>query len=238
MKRKPIYFSSVRSRNLACDHPGNYFVPIVERAKHSVISIETRDRAAARQSDFLFSFLFPPTQETSGRTKSFGTGFIIHPNGYILTSEHVVHNAEEIIVKMFSGEQRKAKMIWSDEKRDLAVLQIQTRRSLVPLPLGSSADSKVGEFVLSIGNPMGLEHTVTKGIISAKNRPVRISNKLYEDIIQTDCAINPGNSGGPLINLHGEVIGMNAFIIKNNQGLGFAVGIDAIKERIPKYLAR
>jgi serine protease Do len=80
-------------------------------------------------------------------------------------------------------------------------------------------------------------HPVTTGIISAKNRPVRLSNKIYEDIIQTDCAINPGNSGGPLINLNGEVIGMNAFIIKNNQGLGFAVGIDSIKQRIGKYFA-
>ncbi|RXT13470.1 S1C family serine protease [Ammoniphilus sp. CFH 90114] len=238
MKRKPIYFSNVRSRNLASEHPGNYFVPIVERAKHSVISIETRDRSAARQSDFLFSFLFPQTEQASSRTKSFGTGFIVHPNGYILTSEHVIHNAEQINVRLYSGEQRTAKVVWSDEKRDLAVLQIQSRRSLPPLPIGSSADSKVGEFVLSIGNPMGLEHTVTKGIISAKNRPVRISDKLYEDIIQTDCAINPGNSGGPLINMNGEVIGMNAFIIKNNQGLGFAVGIDAIKERAGRFLVR
>ncbi len=236
MKRN--FYSKIRSRMAACDHPGNYFVPIVEKAKNSVISIETRDRGTNRQSEFLFSFLFPPTEQSSGGTKSFGTGFIIHPNGYILTSEHVVHNAEQITVKLFSGEQRVAKMVWSDEKRDLAVLQVPARRPLVPLPIGSSAESKVGEFVISVGNPMGLDHTVTKGIISAKNRPVRIASKLYEDIIQTDCAINPGNSGGPLINLNGEVVGMNAFIIKNNQGLGFAVGIDSIKERIGKYLVK
>lgn len=235
---KRISYMKIRSRMAACDHPGNYFVPIVERAKHSVISIETHDRVASRHSDFLFSFLFPQTDQVPSRTKSFGTGFIIHPNGYILTSEHVIHHAEQILVKLYSGEQRTAKVVWSDEKRDLAVLQISTRKPLPPLPIGSSRESKVGELVLSIGNPMGLEHTVTKGIISAKNRPVRISNKLYEDIIQTDCAINPGNSGGPLINLNGEVVGMNAFIIKNNQGLGFAVGIDSIKERIPKYLIK
>lgn len=153
-----------------------------------------------------------------------------------LTSEHVIHNAQQITVKLYSGEQRLAKVVWSDEKRDLAVLQIPTRKRLTPLPLGSSEESRVGEFVISVGNPMGLDHTVTKGIISAKNRPVRIAGKLYEDIIQTDCAINPGNSGGPLINLNGEVVGMNAFIIKNNQGLGFAVGIDSIKAQIGKYI--
>ena len=238
MKRKPIYFTKIKSRMAACDHPANYFVSIVEKAKHSVISIETRDKTANRQSEFLFSFLFPDTEQSSSTTKSFGTGFIVHPNGYILTSEHVIHNAGEIFVKLYSGEQRVAKVVWSDEKRDIAVLQIPTRRALTPLPIGSSAESKVGEFVISVGNPMGLEHTVTKGIISAKNRPVRIATKLYEDIIQTDCAINPGNSGGPLINLNGEVVGMNAFIIKNNQGLGFAVGIDSIKERVGRYLAK
>lgn len=237
MKKKQILYRKLSGA--ACDHPGNYFVPIVERARHSVISIETRDKSnSSRQSDFLFSFLFPQTENSLSSTKSFGTGFIIHPTGYILTSEHVVHSAEQIFVKLYSGEQRQAKVVWADEKRDLAVLQIPTRRPLRPLPIGSSEASKVGEFVISVGNPMGLDHTVTKGIISAKNRPVRISGKIYEDIIQTDCAINPGNSGGPLINLNGEVIGMNAFIIKNNQGLGFAVGIDSIKERIGKYLAR
>lgn len=238
MKRKPVYYTRIHSRKPACYHPANYFVPIVEKAKHSVISIETRDKSINRDNEFLFSFLLPNSKESFNGAKSFGTGFIVHPNGYILTSEHVVHNAKEIIVKLYSGEQRSAKIVWSDPKRDLAVLQVPARRALAPLPIGSSSESKVGEFVISVGNPMGLDHTVTKGIISAKNRPVRISNKIYEDIIQTDCAINPGNSGGPLINLNGEVIGMNAFIIKNNQGLGFAVGIDSIKERVAKYLAK
>ncbi|RKD27011.1 serine protease [Ammoniphilus oxalaticus] len=238
MRRKPVYSTRFRSKTAACNHPGNYFVPIVEKAKHSVISIETKDKATNRQSEFLFSFLLPNSDQNTSATRSFGTGFITHPNGYILTSEHVVSQAKEIMVKLYSGEQRTAKIVWSDPKRDLAVLQIPTRRPLPPLPIGSSEESKVGEFVISVGNPMGLEHSVTKGIISAKNRPVRISSKLYEDIIQTDCAINPGNSGGPLINLNGEVVGMNAFIIKNNQGLGFAVGIDSIKQRVGKFLGK
>jgi serine protease Do len=238
LKRKQIMYTKMKSRSAACHHPANYFVPIVEKAKNSVISIETRDHSGNRPfNEYLFSFLFPGQEQEEGQTKSYGTGFIIHPNGYVLTSEHVIHNSQQIFVKLFSGEKREAKVIWKDEKRDLAVIQIPTRKSLPPLPIGSSTESQVGELVISVGNPMGLDHTVTTGIISAKNRPVRLSNKIYEDIIQTDCAINPGNSGGPLINLNGEVIGMNAFIIKNNQGLGFAVGIDSIKQRIGKYFA-
>jgi serine protease Do len=240
MKRKQIIYNSlIKPKSAAWSHPGNLFVPIVESARHSVISIETKDKPNTREvNEFLYSFLFPESAEVNGPTRSFGTGFIIHPNGYILTSEHVIHNAEQILVKLYSGEQRYAKVIWKDEPRDLAVLQIPTRRPLPPLTIGSSAETRVGEMVISVGNPMGLEHTVTIGVVSAKNRPVRIGGKIYDDIIQTDCAINPGNSGGPLINLNGEVIGMNAFIIKNNQGLGFAVAMDSITERIKKYLAK
>jgi serine protease Do len=242
LRKKQFLYSKTNKKVFAHNHPGNYFVPIVEKAKYSVISIETNDHTRKSNNnsfnEYLFSFLFPETEKASNQTKSFGTGFIIHPNGYILTSEHVVNNAQTIFVKLFSGERKEAKVIWRDEKRDLAVLQIPTRKALPPLPIGSSSDSKVGEMVISVGNPMGLDHTVTTGIISAKNRPVRLSNKLYEDVIQTDCAINPGNSGGPLINLNGEVIGMNAFIIRDNQGLGFAVGIDSIKQRIAKYFSR
>ncbi|HJV45192.1 MAG TPA: trypsin-like peptidase domain-containing protein [Bacillota bacterium] len=159
MKRKPILYN-MKGSAAAFNHPGNFFVPIVEKAKHSVISIETKDRGNSRQSDFLFSFLFPNSESVS-TTKSFGTGFIIHSSGFILTSEHVVHNAQQILVKLYSGEQRVAKVVWSDEKRDLAVLQIPTRKPLFPLPLGSSEESRVGELVISVGNPMGLDHTVT-----------------------------------------------------------------------------
>ena len=240
MKRKTSgkIASAVRP---AYRHPGNFFVPIVEKAKHGVVALRSKSesRSARPFNDFLFSLLFPEEEDESPR-ESMGTGFIIHPDGYILTSEHIIHGAEEIRVKLYDGRRSTAKVVLKDERRDWGVIKIPAMGRLRPLPIGSSAQSRVGEMVISIGNPLGLDHTITTGVISAKNRQIRLTNsdKLYEDIIQTDCAINPGNSGGPLINMNGQVIGMNAFVVKDNQGLGFAIGIDSIKKRISPYLPR
>ncbi len=235
MKRKRT--KRTRNRNAAYKHPGNLFVPIVEKAKHSVITIRAKEDGGSQPfHEYLYSLLFPDEERDTAPARSVGSGFIIHPDGYILTSEHVIHDTSDIKVKLYNGEQFTARPVWADEKRDIGIIKISARRTLRPLPIGSSEKSKVGELVISIGNPLGLEHTITTGVISAKNRQVRISNKIYEDVIQTDCAINPGNSGGPLINLNGKVIGMNAFIVKDNQGLGFAIGIDSIKGVIGKFL--
>lgn len=242
LKRTPSAKLSSNKR-AAYRHPGNVFVPIVERAKHSVISLRIRHRDHAGHNRSLNSFLFPhlySDEQDDNAEESLGTGFIIHQNGYILTSEHVVHDADEIIVSLYNGKRSPAKVLLRDERRDWGIIKIPTTVPLRALPIGSSADSKVGEMVISIGNPLGLTHTITTGVISAKNRQFQLlnSDKVFEDIIQTDCAINPGNSGGPLINMNGQVIGMNAFVIKNNQGLGFAIGIDSIKKRIASFLSR
>jgi len=223
----------------AYQHPGNIFVPIVQNAKHSVISVMTRENGPGRPINDFFSLFFSDNDRYQP-VEHMGAGFVIHPQGYILTSEHVVHDCEEVLVKLYSGKQHRANIVWADETGDLAVLKISAGTPLKALPVGSSARSRVGEFVISIGNPLGLERTITTGIVSAKNRKVYVSDakKMYEDIIQTDCAINPGNSGGPLINLKGEVIGMNAFVAKDKQGLGFAIGIDAIKKKIGPFLPR
>jgi serine protease Do len=235
---------SVRSRKSsarrpAFRHPGNYFVSIAERAKKSVISIRAQLRSPKpMRTGSFFSPFFWPDEEEESTTESVGTGFIIRRDGYILTSEHVVHDAESIQVKLHNGSKYPAELVWSDVTRDIAVLRIHAGKPLRPLPLGSSAKTKVGELVISVGNPLGLEHTITTGVISAKNRQMSSTRnkKVYEDILQTDCAINPGNSGGPIINLNGQAIGMNAFVVKDNQGLGFAIGIDSIKDRIGRYL--
>lgn len=237
MKRKTTHV--VRTfRKPSHMHPANFFVPVVEKATPAIISITTEDTTVNRKmTQILHHFLFPNSQAPGKEVRrSFGTGFIIHPRGYILTSEHVIHNAKAIHVKLSSGETKKAAVIWTDQTRDLALLHITSRTPLPVLPLGSSTETQVGELVISIGNPLGLENTVTTGIISAKNRPVQIAGRKYEDIIQTDAAINPGNSGGPLINMNGEAVGMNAFIIRDNHGLGFAIGIDSIKPFIRKYM--
>jgi serine protease Do len=224
-------------RNPAYKHHGNYFVRLFHKARRSVISISTlKNEENDRVNPFL-PFLFP---RDTPSVLGMGSGFVIHRNGMILTSEHVVNKALQVTIKLYNGKQCAGRVIWSDPIHDIALIQTNPTISLPPLPLGSSRNSKVGELVMAIGNPMGLEYSTTTGVISGKNRPVVFSNsdKLFEDIIQTDCAINPGSSGGPLINLNGQVIGMNAFIASDNQGIGFAIGIDEIKKRIHRYLSK
>lgn len=219
-------------------HPANYFVEIVERVKNSIISIETQDYSTPNSMNGAFyNFLFPRPDEQNQKSKSFGTGFVIHPSGYIMTNEHIVANARNVSVRLGANLVRPATLIWSDPQRDLAILKVDTFRPLKPVTLGNSKNTKVGEWVLAIGNPLGLDNTVTVGVISAKNRTIRTANHVYEDVIQTDAAINPGNSGGPLFNIHGEVIGMNAAIVRNSQSIGFAIAIDSIKPQIAKYLS-
>ncbi len=159
-----------------------------------------------------------------------GSGFIVSKDGYILTNNHVVADADKIIVKLADGREFKAKIVGTDPSSDVAVLKINAK-DLPVLPLGDSDKIEVGEWVLAIGNPFGLTQTVTVGVISAKGRSgVGITD--YEDFIQTDAAINPGNSGGPLVNLRGEAIGMNTAIFTRSggyMGIGFAIPINMVK---------
>jgi len=159
-----------------------------------------------------------------------GSGSIISEQGYILTNHHVVGKADKILVKLFDGRELPAKLVGTDSLSDIAVIQID-QKNLLPLPIGNSEKIDVGESVIAIGNPFGLSHTVTFGISSAKGRS-NIEIIDYEDFIQTDAAINPGNSGGPLINLRGEIIGINTAIFSRSggyQGIGFAVSINFAK---------
>ncbi|MFC0212503.1 S1C family serine protease [Paenibacillus chartarius] len=230
-----------RANRPAYRHPGNMFVPIAQQAKRSVISIRAQLRPAKPQRSGSFAIPFGwPYADDAATTESVGTGFIIRSDGYILTSEHVVHNAESIQIKLYNGDKYAAELIWCDPVRDIAVLRIRASKPLPAMPLGSSGKTKVGELVISVGNPLGLEHTITTGIVSAKNRRMASTKnkKLYEDILQTDCAIHPGNSGGPVINLNGQAIGMNAFVVKDNHGLSFAIGMDCIKQHIRSFLPR
>ncbi|MBI4650718.1 trypsin-like peptidase domain-containing protein, partial [Candidatus Desantisbacteria bacterium] len=172
----------------------------------------------------------PPKGNNKKIQKSMGSGVIINENGYILTNNHVVANAEEITVKLFNQQEYKAKIIGTDPKTDIAVIKIEAA-SLNKASMGDSDKIQVGDWVLAIGNPFGLDQTVTAGIISAKGRS-RVGIADYEDFIQTDAAINPGNSGGPLVNLEGEIIGINTAIFSQTggyQGIGFAVPINMAK---------
>jgi len=158
------------------------------------------------------------------KQRSLGSGFIIDSEGYIVTNNHVVENADQIKVKLTNEKEFDAKIVGRDPKTDLALIKIAASSDLVPLKMGNSAGLEVGTWVVAIGSPFGLEQTVTAGIVSAKGRI--IGSGPYDDFIQTDASINPGNSGGPLLNMKGEVVGINTAIIASGQGIGFAIPID------------
>ena len=167
-----------------------------------------------------------------------GSGFLINSDGYILTNNHVVEEADTITVTLLDGRSFKAKLVGKDPTFDLAVIKIEPKnkdekeivKKLPYLPLGNSDTTEVGEFVVAIGNPHGFENTVTSGIVSAKNRTLQDGNINFQGFLQTDAAINPGNSGGPLLNIRGEVIGINTAIVPYAQGLGFAIPVNPAKQ--------
>jgi len=161
-----------------------------------------------------------------------GSGFVMSRDGYVLTNNHVVEDADQIKVKLANGKEYEGKIVGRDPKTDLALVKIEGPSDLHPLRLGNSEDLKVGSWVVAVGSPFGLEQTVTAGIVSAKGRV--IGSGPYDNFIQTDASINPGNSGGPLINMKGEVVGINTAIIASGQGIGFAIPINMAKEIAPQ----
>jgi serine protease Do len=172
-----------------------------------------------------------PGGGSGGRKASLGSGFIISKDGYIVSNYHVVKDADEVIVGLPDRREVAAKIVGKDERSDLAVLKINVKGDLPVVKIGTSTDLKVGEWVLAIGSPFGFEHSVTAGIVSAKGRS--LPNENYVPFIQTDVAINPGNSGGPLLNLRGEVVGVNSQIYSRTggfMGLSFAIPIDVVMD--------
>jgi serine protease Do len=176
--------------------------------------------------DFFDKF-FGDEQQREFKQRSLGSGFIIDKDGYIVTNNHVIADADEIKVKLNSGKEYDAKIIGRDPSTDIALIKIKADSNYSVAKLGDSDALKVGEWVVAIGSPFGLEHTVTAGIVSAKGRV--IGSGPYDDFIQTDASINPGNSGGPLINMKGNVVGINTAIIASGQGIGFAVPVNMAK---------
>jgi serine protease Do len=208
---------------------------VADKAMPAVVHIEVTQRVEVPspmlpfESDPFFRYFFggPAGPRTYKREMhGIGTGMIIDSEGHILTNNHVVSGATKITVKMASGEEFEAKTVGADPKTDLAVIKIKPSPNIPYLTFGDSDKLRVGEWVVAIGNPRGLEQTVTAGIISAKHRTGILDPSSYQDYIQTDAAINPGNSGGPLLNLAGEVIGVNAAIVSESggfEGIGFAI---------------
>ncbi|MGQ9621889.1 MAG: DegQ family serine endoprotease [Candidatus Caldatribacteriaceae bacterium] len=216
----------------------NIVADIVEKISPAVVNIDTltittyRSPLAPFFSDPFFRRFFGdiPELERQVPQRGIGTGFVFRSDGYILTNEHVVRGASQIKVTFIDGKEYEGKVVGSDPLTDIAVVKIDAV-NLPTIPLGDSDKARVGEFVIAIGNPYGLSHTVTVGVLSAKGRPISAgdSGREYENFLQTDAAINPGNSGGPLLNLDGEVIGINTAILPYAQGIGFAIPINMAK---------
>jgi len=168
------------------------------------------------------------------RSQGAGSGVIISKDGYVLSNNHVVEGAKQVTVTLADQKEYPATVIGTDPKTDLAILKIDIDKELPAAVLGDSELLKVGDWVVAIGNPFGLNHTVTSGIVSAKGRVIGAGP--YDDFIQTDASINPGNSGGPLFNMNGEVVGINTAIIPQGQGIGFAIPIHTAKPLIPQLV--
>jgi serine protease Do len=207
------------------------FAPMVHAADPSVVTINT----VAEEVE-----VSPFTHRRRAQlTHGLGTGFVVDKNGVILTNNHVVEGARAIQVKLSDQREFPAKVVGTDPVTDIAVVRIDTK-DLRPLPLGDSDGLEVGDWVVAIGNPFGLSHTVSAGIISAKgrtNQDVPLDPAGYYDFLQTDASINPGNSGGPLLNLRGEVVGINSAVRGGGaQGIGFAIPINMVRQLLPMLL--
>ena len=213
------------------------FTTIAEEVNPAVVTIEStvifeHPTINPFSNDDFFKFFFGPNfqpQPQKQKQENWGSGFIISPDGYIVTNNHVIDKAKKIVVTLKDGRKFDAKVIGSDAEIDIALLKINAK-NLKYVPLGNSDKVKVGEWVIAIGNPLMYDHTVTAGIISAKGR--KLGSGL-ESFLQTDAAINFGNSGGPLVNMAGEVIGVNTAISAQGQNIGFAVPINMVKEVLP-----
>ncbi len=223
--------------------PGS-FVELAERTSAGVVNIKTSRRVRGVAVPPQFEFFGSPFEELfRGRRhgqreqerSSLGTGFVISSDGYIVTNNHVIDEVDSITVALEDGTEFDATVVGRDPTTDIALLRVETDRKLFALPLGDSNAVRAGEWVVAIGNPFGLGHTVTAGIVSAKHRI--IGQGKYDDFIQTDAAINFGNSGGPLLNLSGQVIGINTAINPRANTIGFAVPINMAKEILPQLRA-
>jgi serine protease Do len=220
------------------------FADLAEKVQPAVVNISTVTTVRIPGGPFrhffgpgegpfgdMFRRFFGEIPDRELKQQSLGSGFIVDKDGYIITNNHVVEGADEIKVKLADGREFHARVVGRDPKTDLALIKISSLFHDLPvLSLGDSDRIRVGDWVLAVGNPFGLEHTVTQGIISATGRVIGAGP--YDNFLQTDAPINPGNSGGPLVNLNGEVIGVNSAIIASGQGIGFAIPSNMAKEVI------
>lgn len=209
------------------------FADMVEEARPGVVNIFTRTRVPTHRLVVSPTRQLIPEQRIS---ESLGSGFIIDEDGYVLTNHHVIANATDIEVRLLDDRRFRATLVSDDPKTDVALLKLEGPLDDLPvLPLGDSSRLRVGDWVVAIGNPLGLTSTVTAGIVSATGRrSLPLGGLRYQDFIQTDASINPGNSGGALLNVHGEVVGVSTAMNEAGQGIGFAIPVNMIQEILPR----
>ncbi len=220
----------------------NIFADIAAETNDGVVKVTTEVKIDTSQnpyySDPFYRYFFgdqlPESDEPRTR-EGYGSGFIVSKEGYIVTNQHVVNNADNVKVTINGFDDPvPSEIVWSDFNLDLAVLKVDVEKDLTVLELGNSDNLRPGDWAVAIGNPFGFEHTVTAGVISALGRPIKVPTNTgqireYTNLIQLDAAINPGNSGGPLLNIDGEVIGINTAVSSQGQGIGFAIPVNEIK---------
>ncbi len=232
-----LFILNIPVKSFSQDMPVS-FADLAERLMPSVVNISTTMTITTQSNPFPFQF--PPGSPFEDMFKEFGapqerqssalgSGFIIDEKGIVVTNNHVISDAEDIIVRVNGDKEFKAKVIGADPLSDIAVLQLDTKEKFIPVKFGNSDKARIGDWVIAIGNPFGLGGTVTSGIISARNRSIGLTR--YEDYIQTDASINSGNSGGPLFNMNGDVIGINTAILGRNGsiGIGFSIPSNSAK---------
>jgi serine protease Do len=221
-------------------------VEAVERVGPAVVNVSTEQVLEMNRGPFrtwqdplfdqFFRDFFEPRRQRVTRS-SLGSGVVIDKDGYILTNQHVLLRSARITVTLVDDRDFEATLVGSDADSDLAVLRVKSDRPLPVVPMGHSDDLMIGETVIAIGNPFGLSHSVTTGVISAVGRSIRAEDQVYYDLIQTDASINPGNSGGPLLNIRGELIGINTAIYQKAQGIGFAIPIDRARRIVTDLIS-
>ena len=212
-------------------------VVAVERTRPAVVNINAQEVVRAPAADDAWSLFFGGGRMRDQVRTSLGSGFVFDERGYVLTNYHVVARGSRIQVSFEDGSDYTAKVVGTDPGGDLAVLKIQKEGTFTAAPLGTSSDLMLGEPTIAIGNPFGLNQSVSVGVVSALHRPVHAEGRSYYDFIQTDASINPGNSGGPLLNADGSVIGVCSAVLANGQGIGFAIPIDRAL-RVARELAK
>ena len=222
-------------------------VKAVQETKAAVVNVSTYEKVKERVNPFsgytgdpyfdrFFDDFTDPRYENKSIRTSLGSGVIIDENGYLITNWHVVQNSSTIKVATLDEKEYDALLIGSDPKSDLAILKIKSSQPFPCVRIGDSDNLLIGETVIAIGNPFGLSNTVTTGVVSALHRSIKKDDEQYENFIQTDASINPGNSGGPLLNIKGELIGINTAIYGEAQGIGFAIPVNTAKRIINDLL--